>query len=429
MKIDKKILEKNKIELTIEIEPSEYEKFVLLSAENLSKNTKIDGFRPGKAPYNVIVKKFGELTILENALDDILTHFYFDTIIKEKLEPISQPKIDIKKLAPGNNIIFTATISILPEIELCNIEEIKIKRNKIQIDEKKITEALETMREIGAKETETDGLSKKGDKVEIDFKTLVDGVAIEHGSEINYPLVIGKNQMIPGFEDNLIEHKKGDEFSFKLNFPKEYHNKNLENKEAEFQIKMKKVSKIELPELNDEFAKKFNLKNIEELKEKLKENYTAEANEKEERKLEIEAIEKIVENSKIAEFDDDIIKEEAKKMTEELKHDISSRGMEFEHYLNSIGKKIEEIENEFLPQAKKRLQASLIIRKIVETQKFEVGDEELKEAIDHEKMHYHGNQEAEKQIESDSYKNYLINTLLNKKAVDYIKSKTIVNEK
>ncbi|HNV96863.1 MAG TPA: trigger factor [bacterium] len=429
MKIDKKILEKNKIELTIEIEPSEYEKFVLRSAENLSKNTKIDGFRPGKAPYNIIVKKFGELAILENALDDILTHFYFDTIIKEKLEPISQPKIDIKKLAPGNNIIFTATINILPEIELCNIEEIKVKKNKVQIDEKKITEALETMREIGAKETETDELSQKGDKVEIDFKTLVDGVAIEHGSEINYPLVIGKNQMIPGFEDNLIGHKKDDEFSFKLNFPKEYHNKNLENKEAEFQIKMKKVSKIALPELNDEFAKKFNLKNTEELKEKLKENYTAEANEKEERKLEIEAIEKIVENSKIGEFDDDIIKEEAKKMTEELKHDITSRGMEFEHYLNSIGKKIEEIENEFLPQAKKRLQASLIIRKIVETEKFEVSDQELKEAMDHEKMHYHGNPEAEKQIESDSYKNYLINTLLNKKAIDYIKSKTIDEKK
>lgn len=429
MEIDIKDLEKNKKELTIEISPAEYEKFVMKSAEKLSENSKIDGFRPGKAPYDVVVKKFGELHVLEQALDDILTHFYFEAIIKEKLEPISQPKIDIKKLAPGNNIIFTAVINILPEIELCDISKIKVKRNKVEIDEKKITEAIETMREMGAKETETETEAQKGDKVEIDFKTLVDGVAIEHGSETNYPLVIGKNQMIPGFEENLIGHKKGDEFSFKLNFPDKYHNKNLENREAEFQIKMKKVSKIELQELNGEFAKKFKLKNIEELKEKLRENYSAEASDKEERRLEMEAIEKIVENSKIGEFDDEIIKEEADKMIHELQHDISSRGMDFEHYLTAIGKNQDELKQEFLPQAKKRLQASLIIRKIVETQKFEVSDEELKETIEHEKIHYYGNPEAEKQIESESYKNYLINSLLNKKAIDYIKSKVIDEEK
>lgn len=130
MKIDKKILEKSKVELTIEIEPTEYEKFVLLSAEKLSQDVKIDGFRPGKAPYDVVVKKFGELKILEQALDEILTHFYFDAIIKEKLEPISQPKIDIKKLAPGNEIIFTATINVLPHIKLGDINKIKIKRKK-----------------------------------------------------------------------------------------------------------------------------------------------------------------------------------------------------------------------------------------------------------------------------------------------------------
>ncbi|HNZ86714.1 MAG TPA: trigger factor [bacterium] len=428
MKIDKKTLEKNKIELTLEIEPSEYEKFLLRSAEKLSKNSKIDGFRPGKAPYDVVAKKFGELHILENALDEILTHFYFDTIIKEKIEAISQPKIDIKKLAPGNNIIFTATVNVLPGIELCDIEKIKIKKNKIEIDEKKITEAIETMREINAPEKEVESEAQKGDKVEIDFKTLVDGVAIEHGSEINYPLVIGKNQMIPGFENNLIGHKKGDEFSFKLNFPSPYHNKNLENKEAEFKIKMKKVSKIELPELNDEFAKKFKLKNLKELKEKLRENYKEEAIEKENRRLEMEAIEKIVENCKIGEFDDEIIKEEAEKMIRELQHDISSRGMNFEHYLNAIGKKQDELKQEFLPQAKKRLQASLVIRKIIDEQKFHVSDEELKEAINHEKMHYPENTEAHKQIESDSYKNYLINSLLNKKAIDYIKSKTILDK-
>lgn len=425
MKIDKKILEKSKVELTIEIEPTEYEKFVLLSAEKLSQDVKIDGFRPGKAPYDVVVKKFGELKILEQALDEILTHFYFDAIIKEKLEPISQPKIDIKKLAPGNEIIFTATINVLPHIKLGDINKIKIKKEKIIIDEKEIEKALETMREIGAPETETEDVAKKGDKVEIDFTTLIDGVVIEHGSEINYPLILGKNQMIPGFEDNLIGHKKNEEFSFKLNFPPKYHNKNLENKEAQFQIKMKKVSKIELPELNDEWAKKFKLDGLEDMKNKLRENYTLEQNEKLEKNLEMEAIEKIIECSEIEEFDNDIIEEESKKMIEELRHDIDSRGIKFEDYLSTIGKKQEEIQKEFLPQAKKRLCASLVIRKIVEEQKFKIEEDELKSAIEKEKMHYAGNPEAEKQINSEQYKNYLVNSLLNKKAIDYIKSKTI----
>lgn len=415
------------MELTIEVEPSEYEKFVHKSAERLSKDIKIDGFRPGKAPYDIVVKKFGELHIMENALDEILTHFYFDVVIKEKLEPISQPKIDIKKLAPGNEIVFTATINVLPSIKLGDLDKIKIKKEKINIDEKEIDKALETMREIGAPETETDEPAKKGDKVEVDFKTLVDGVPIEHGSETNYPLILGKNQMIPGFEDNLIGHKKDEEFSFKLNFPAEYHNKNLENREAEFQIKMKKVSKIELPELNDEWAKKFKLNGIEDMRNKLIENYAQEAIEKQDKKLEMQAIEKIVEASEIGEFDETIIKEESEKMIEELKHDISSRGIKFEDYLSAIGKKAEDLQKEFLPQAQKRLCASLVIRTIIDDQKFEVTPEELKEAIEHEKTHYHGDENAQRHIESESYKNYLVNSLLNQKAIDYIKSKTIEN--
>ncbi len=425
MKIDKKILEKSKVELTIEIEPTEYEKFVLRSAEKLSEGVKIDGFRPGKAPYDIVVKKFGELHILEQALDDILTHFYFDAIIKEKLEPISQPKIDIKKLAPGNNIIFTANLSVLPSIKLADLDKIKVSRKKIEIDEKEVDKAIDTMRNVGAKEIESTEKSKNGDRVEIDFKTLVDNVPIEHGSEINYSVVIGEKQMIPGFEENLIDHLPGDEFTFTLNFPDKYHNKNLENKEAQFQIKMKKIFNRELEEINDDFAKKFKLKDLEELKNKLRENYSMEANDKEEKRLEMEIIEKIIEFSEIGELDEELIKQEAEKMIGELKHDIGSRGIEFDQYLSSLGKKIEEIQEEFLPQAKKRLQASLVIRTIVDEQKFEVPEEELKEAIEHEKMHYYENEEVQKQIESEQYKNYLVNSLLNKKAIDYIKSKTI----
>ena len=426
MKVTKKELPKNQVELTIEIEEKEYQKFIEKTAEVMAKESKIPGFRPGKAPYEIVKQKFGENAILQNAMDDILTHFYFEAVIQEKLEPISHPKVDIEKLAPQNPIIFKATINILPEIKLADLDKIEIKKKKAKIENSEIEKAIETMRDFEAKETISDKPAKIGDKVEVDFVVKMGDVVIEGGTEKNYPLILGKGQMIPGFEEQIVGHKKGDEFKFKLSFPKEYHNKGIAGKEADFELKLNSVFERELPEVNDEWAKRLQAKDLKDLKEKIKENYQVEEEAKIQKETEMEMLNKIIENSEIGEFSDEIVAQEAEKMIEELKHEIGHRGIEFSDYITKLGKKIEEIQKEFMPQAKKRLESSLVIRKVIDDQKFEIKDDELKSEIEKAKMMYgNENENVKKQLESDHYKNYLINTLLNKKVMEYLTEKII----
>ena len=142
MKITKKELPKNQVELSIEVEEKEYQSFLEKTAEQMSKDAKIQGFRPGKAPYDIVKKKFGEMKIFEQALDSILTNFYFEAVTKEKLEPISHPKVDIEKMAIGNPLIFKATVNLIPSIKLCDLEKIKVKKQKLKLVRMKLTKLL-----------------------------------------------------------------------------------------------------------------------------------------------------------------------------------------------------------------------------------------------------------------------------------------------
>jgi len=424
MKINKKELPKNQMELSIEIEPKEYQEFLEKTAQEMSKNSKIKGFRPGKAPYNLLKAQFGEMKIFENALNDILTNFYFEAVQKEKLEPVSYPKIDIQKMAVNNPLIFKATINLIPKIKLGDLNKIKVKPKKIEIKNEEIDKALETLRENQAREVLTDKKIAKGDKAEIDFTVKIDNVPIEDGKSTNYPLIIGKGHMIPGFEDNLIGKKKDEEIKFKLNFPKKYHNKNLAGKEANFEVKIKSVYQRELPKMNDEWAKKtLNSKDLNDLKDKIKKNYQIQKEQEQDRKLENEIIEKLIQDSEIGDFSDDLIKQETHKMIEELKQNISQQKLKFEDYLRQIGKKLENLENDFKEQAEKRLKASLIMKKLIEQEKIEITDKEVQNEIKMAQQMYSSNEQIIKTLNSPEYQAQLKMNLLNKKVMENLKKK------
>ncbi len=429
MKIDKKELEKNQLELKVEITEAEYQPFLIKEASNISKNKHIPGFRAGKAPYDIIKQNFGEMAIFESALDDILKHFYFELVKKENLEPIGFPKIDVEKMAVGNPLVLKIVISLLPKIKLADLDKISIKKGKATVDDEEIKKAIETLREHQAKEVLVEREAKNDDKVEIDFKASVDGVVIEGGNEKNYPLVLGKGQMIPGFEDQIIGHKKNDEIKFNLKFPKDYH-KNLAGKEAEFEVKLNSIYERTLPETNDEWAKTFfKLDNLKDLEEKLRENYEHEKQRELDQKQEMEMIEEIIEKSEIDAWSEDVIKEEVKKISEEFRQNIAYQGMQFEDYLKHSGKNLETLEKEFEPQAEKRLQSSLIIREVIKLQNIKTSKDEIDHEIKHMLETYKDNPEIKKQIETNEYREHIENQINSKKAVDYLKEKLIVDEK
>ncbi|MBU1131687.1 trigger factor, partial [Patescibacteria group bacterium] len=298
MKIEKKILPKSQAELTIELSIDEMTPYLKATAEEISKVKPIKGFRPGKAPYEVVVKTFGEMFVYQNSANRAVEETYFAAIEKENIEPVDEPKIEILKLAPENPFIYKATISLLPEITLCDYSKISVNAPKeITVDDKETEKVLSDLQKMRAKETLTDKAVENGDKVEIDFNTYVDNVPIEGGQAKKHLLTVGEGNMIPGFEENLIGLKKDDEKEFELAFPKKYHEQSLANKKATFKIKVIAVYKIELPELNDDFAKGMGLQNIENLKKSISSNIKLEKQAKQTQKLDLEIIEKLLEKS------------------------------------------------------------------------------------------------------------------------------------
>ena len=201
-----------------------------LAAEELSKEIKIEGFRPGKAPRKIVEQKVGSENILAHAAQIAVKKSYADSIVKNKIEAIGEPKITITKIAPGNDLEYKAVVAIMPKIALSNYRKQAKSVAKAKLEETKpeeIQKELEYLQKSRAKLITVSREARKGDRAEIDFQVLIDGKEIEGGNSKNHPLTIGENYFIPGFEDNLVGMKEKDEKEFDLAFPKDYHKKEL----------------------------------------------------------------------------------------------------------------------------------------------------------------------------------------------------------
>jgi trigger factor len=261
--------------------------------------------------------------------------------------------------------------------------------------------------------------------VKFDFNVYRDGVPIENGASQNYPLIIGENRFIPGFEENLIGMSVGDEKEFKLKFPEEYHEKSLAGKPAEFKVKINAVLEIIKPELTDELAKEISggkFATVSELQENIQKNLLEEETVKQDRRLEIEMLEKIATASEFEELPELLVNEEIHKMMHELEDTITKQGLDFPTYLNSIKKTPDELEKEMKPQAELRVKTSIIAREIYQEQKFEVTSDEVNKEVEELLKNYPANPDVLKQLSSETYKEYLKNVLGNRKVMDYLKS-------
>jgi len=423
MKTEVKKLDRGRVELTIEISPEEYQPFLEQAAKAISENIKIPGFRPGKAGFDLVQKKVGEGEIWQEALEPAVKKTFVKTLEEQKLVTIGSPQIDVIKLAPKNPVIYKATISVLPNVELGDLEKIKIDEKEFKIDEKEFKKAMADLQKMHAKETLAERKSKKGDKVEIDFETSLDNIPLEGGRQKAFPLVIGEGSFIPGFEEELIGLGKDEEKTFQLKFPDNYHQKNLAGRLVDFKVKMNSVYNLDLPALDDEFAKTLGQFNtIKEVEDKIQENLSLETEEKEKQRLEEEIIDKIIGLSKFEDIPDILIDSETKKMVDELEHNLSHQGLGFEDYLTHLKKTRADLLLDFAPQAIKRVKSALVLRKVEETQKIQAQEAEIDQEIEKIKAMYGDNPEMEKNLNNLAYRGYLRNVLTARKVIDYLKS-------
>lgn len=420
MKKTIKKLPQSKIEIEVEIPADEWESFLNEAAKELSQSLKIDGFRPGSAPRNIVEREVGLAKILERGSELAVRKTYVNIIIEDKIDAIGQPKITITKLAQGNPLVFKAEVVVLPEIKLADYAKIaKEKKPKakgeIEISEEEINKSLEWLQKSRAKFITVLREAKIGDRLEVDFKTSLNGKKVENGESKNHPLILGQSRFVKGFDDNLVGLKEGEEKSFSLIFPENYQQQDLAGKLVDFKVKVNLVQEQELPELNDEFAQSLgSFENTDKLKENIREGLMLEKEAKEKQNWREAVIDKISAKSEM-ELPDLLIEQEIEQMIHEIKVNVSNFGLPWEKYLESLKKTESDIRKEIKPQAEKRAKAMLILREIGKKENIKVTDEEQEKEVSRFLRQFPDEKDAKHKIDIEQLKEYTYGIVRNEK--------------
>ncbi|MFA5021804.1 MAG: trigger factor [Patescibacteria group bacterium] len=423
MKVEVKKLPRGQAELTIEITVAEYQPFLNQAVKAISEAIKIPGFRPGKAGFDVIKKKVGEAEIWQEALEGAVKKTFLKAIDENKLVSVGSPQIEVIKLAPGNDVVYKATVSLFPQVKIGDYSKIKISKKPIEVNPEKVKKTLADLQKMRAKESLVNRAVKKGDKVEIDFETFLDKIPVDNGKSQNFALVIGENTFIPGFEDQLIGLSKDETKNFQLTFPEKYHQKNLAGKLVDFKVKMNSVYNLELPELNDAFANDLGgFKDMKELEEKIGDNLKLEEKNNEAMRQEEEILDKIISASQFEDIPDLLVSSEAKKMLEELEHNVSHQGLSFADYLQHLNKTKDQLLLDFAPQAIKRVKSALLIKEIKAKEKISASEKEIDEELEKIRQTYGKSAEIEEMLKQVAYREYLGNIIAARKVIEHLQS-------
>ena len=418
MKVTVVALPKAQYELLIELSAEEMKPHLDKAVEKLGREIKVEGFRPGKATFEVLKNKIGELSIWEEA-GYIAINKTLDQAIRENIKEaiVGQPQVNVTKLAPGNPLEYKVVVAILPTVEIGGYKNFKIKSEKINVGEPEVEKILADLAEMRVKEAISDTPAKDSDKVIVDINIFLDKVPLEGGQGKDTAVIIGKGYVVPGFDKKLIGAKTGEEREFDLPYPDTHYQKNLAGKLVQFKVKIKSVYSRELPAIDDAFASGVGLKNLTKLKENIKKTLVKEEEAKVKQKAEIKIIEKIIDKAKFGDIPELLIKNEGETMLSELEHNLEHQGAKLEDYLKSLNKTRQELLLDTMPDAVKRVKSALVIREIAVKENITAGAEEIEKEIEEIIKHYAGKDDVLERVRSHEYRHYLENTLTNQKVV------------
>ncbi len=410
------------IELTVEVSLEEMNGFSQRAAQKLSEQVKIEGFRPGKAPYDVVRAKLGDMAILEEAAR-IAVSKTIDEALKQHVteEWIGQPEITVIKLAPENPFEYRALLTLLPSVELGDYKGLSLERPVVAVSEEDVNRVITQLRNARVREAAVDRPAGTGDKVIVDAKLFLDKVPVEGGQANETAVIIGKDYFVPGFDEKIAGMKAGDTREFTLHYPSDHYQKMLAGKDVEFSVTAKQVFSRELPEVDGTFVAAFGLKSAEELTDNIRKNIEQEKKSEAEMKLEQEMLDAIVAKATISELPDSVLHQESHTMLHELESNVVRAGMKFDDYLTSIGKTKAALEEELRPQAERRVKTSLVLRQIMKQEEIAVSDAEIEAELSRLKAQYAGNREAQEALSSPAYRRHAEATILNRRVIDRLK--------
>ena len=421
MSVQVENLEKNMAKLTIEVPAEELEKAIESAYQKQKKQISVPGFRKGKVPRAMIEKMYGAGVFYEDAANTLMQQNYPSAVDESGIDIVSRPTVDVVQIEKGKPFIFTAEVAVKPEVTLGKYMGVTVTKIDTTVTDEEVDAALEQERNNNARTvTVTDRPVAEGDTAVIDFEGFVDGVAFEGGKGENHPLEIGSHTFIDTFEDQLVGKNAGDEVEVNVTFPEQYQAADLAGKPATFKVKINEIKAKELPELDDEFAQDVSeFDTLAEYKESLKKNLEEKKVNEAKRTKEDEAVQKIIDKSKM-DLQEAMIDTQCETMVEEFAQRIAQSGLSMDQYLQFSGLTIDGLKEQVRPEAISRIQGSLVLEQIAKEENIEVTDEDVNAEI--EKMAANYGMEADKLKEymGDAEKDSMKKELAITKAVDLV---------
>ncbi|MBI4280826.1 trigger factor [Candidatus Uhrbacteria bacterium] len=427
MQYTQKKLPKNCLEITFEVSEKELRPYLEAAGQRLSKNQNIPGFRPGHTPLLIVEKRVGAGRILEEALEPVVQHFYAQIIEKEQLATVGSPAIDLKKCAPGNPLVITATVALLPAVtELIDYRGLHCERKTITVSEGEVDQVLRDLQKMQTREERINRPLTATDKAIIDLAISRQGVPLEGGASQGHTVLMDEPYYIPGFTAGLLGMREGEQKTFTLTFPENHYQKTLAGKPADFAVTVKEIYDRKPPTLDDTFAQSLGKPTLIEVKKLLTDNLTKEKTQKEEQRLETELLQKIVAASQFENIPDLLVNEEVERMRQELEQAVAQQGLEWKEYLGQIKKSEADLKLSLAAQAIQRIKTTLAIRQIAKQEQVTVTDEEIDQELAAIASRY-PNAEIQQKIFDPHHRSYLALVLKNRKVLSLLKTLALKN--
>ena len=383
MKVTVENGENQQVTLTIEVEAAEVNKAVEQACKRLANRVSIPGFRKGKAPRMIVERHVGKDAVLQEAFDIVAPKALSKAFDEQKIDPVTRPSVDIETLEEGKDLVFKATVTPRPEVKLGDYKGLNVPKNEVNITDEDVEKQLKTFQDRQGKLVDApEGAEvKDGDFTTLDFKGFVDGEAFDGGEGKDYPLQIGSNSFIPGFEDQLVGAKIGEERDVNVKFPEEYHAKELAGKDATFKCTIRSIKTKELPAIDDELAKtvsKFEM--LDELKADIRKNLEENAERTAENDQKSAAIEMATNNITV-DIPAVMIDNRVTAMIQEMAMRLEQQGMKLEQYLQYAGTDIAKLREQYRETAEKNVKTDLMLEEVAKAEDIKVEAKDLDEEV------------------------------------------------
>ncbi|AGY81789.1 MULTISPECIES: trigger factor [Carnobacterium] len=369
--------------LTFEISEEKIKEGLDTAFNKVKSTLSVPGFRKGKVPRAIFNKQFGEEALYEDALNAVLPEAYDAAVVEAGIDPVAQPKIDVKSMEKGEAWVIEAEVTVKPEVELGEYKGLTVEKQDREVTDEDVEKNIEEKRAAQAELVLKEDAAVEGDTVVIDYEGFKDGVAFEGGKGENHSLELGSNSFIPGFEEKLVGVKAEDELDVDLTFPEDYHAEDLKGAAVTFKVKVHEVKAKELPALDDEFAKDVDeeVETLAELKEKIKTQLTDAKVASAEEAVEEAAIRQAVDNAKIEDLPWAMVHDEVHRQMDVFLNDMQRQGVSPEMYYQITGTTEQDLHKQMEADADLRTRTNLVLEAIVEAESFETSEDEVNEEI------------------------------------------------